>query len=149
MHHVEVDQSGRIEYTRHDTVLAFSNGISYSILIPRAVKRNCINELRRRGLSGTTFYIRLFATALFLLLKDYIGDLERITIDTEFPGREPQIKEHLINLLRRSGYPVEAHQIEFRSVGKQSPAHKLALATFRGNREPDLRIGEEDLLKEF
>ncbi len=149
MHYVEVDQSGRIEFTKHDTVLAFSDGISYSILIPRAVKRNCINDLRRQGLSGATFYTRLFAAGLFLLFKDHIDQLAHATIDIEFPGKDIQIKEHLINLLRRSGYRIKARQIDFRAVGKQSPAHKLALATFRGDKEPDLTISEADLLEEF
>lgn len=149
MHYVEVDQSGRIEFTKHDTVLAFSDGISYSILIPRGVKRNSINELRQQGLSGTTFYPRLFATGLFLLLRDHIDQLAQITIDVEFPGKDSQIKEHLMNLLRRSGHRIRARQIDFRPVGKQSPAHKLALATFRGETEPDVTISEADLLEEF
>jgi hypothetical protein len=83
------------------------------------------------------------------LLRDHIEELEQVTIDIEFPGREPQIKEHLINLLRRRGHQVEARQIGFRAVGKQSPAHKLALATFRGDREPDRIVREEELLGEF
>lgn len=36
---IEIDQSGKIEDTRKDTVLAFSNGKNYSILIPAEVKR--------------------------------------------------------------------------------------------------------------
>jgi len=55
----------------------------------------------------------------------------------------------LINLLLRAGRQVKAHQIQFRPIGKQSPAHKLALATFRGDRAPDRIIGEEELLGEF
>jgi len=149
MHYVELDQSGRIEFTRHDTVLAFSDGISYSILIPRAVKRNCINELRQRGLPGGAFYVQLFAVGLYLLLRDHIDDLAQITIDIEFPGRDDDVRRYLMNLLLRAGHKVKAHQIQFRPIGKQSPAHKLALATFRGDRVPDRIIGKEDLLGEF
>lgn len=149
MHYVEVDQSGRIEFTKHDTVLAFSDGINYSIRIPRAVKRNCINELRARGLSGVTFYVQLFATGLFLLLRDHISNLAQITIDIEFLGKDDDTKRHLMNMLLRAGYKVKARQIQFRPIGKQSPAHKLALSIFRGEREPDLVVSKDELLKEF
>ena len=81
MHYVELDQSGRIEFTRHDTVLAFSDGLSCSILIPRAVKRNCINELRQRGQPGGAFYVQLFAVGLYLLVRDRIHDRAQITRD--------------------------------------------------------------------
>jgi hypothetical protein len=45
---IEVDQSGKIEDTRVDTVIAFSNGLSGTILIPAVVKRVCIRALRKQ-----------------------------------------------------------------------------------------------------
>jgi hypothetical protein len=53
---VEVDQSGKIEDTRVSTVPAFSNGVAFSVLIPANVKGRCVQELRRWGLRGPTFY---------------------------------------------------------------------------------------------
>jgi hypothetical protein len=47
---VEVDQSGRVESTDVDTVLAFSNGITASILIPAVEKREYLKRMRQRGL---------------------------------------------------------------------------------------------------
>jgi hypothetical protein len=126
---VEVDQSGRIEFTSHDTVLAFSDGESFSVLIPASVKRACITELRSRGLSGPTLYVRLFATGLYSLLKKHIQKLSRVTIDVEYLGKEAQIEEHLINLFRRAKHKVDAEQIQFRLIGKKSSAHLLALDT--------------------
>lgn len=146
---VEVDQSGRIEFTKEDTVLAFSDGVSFSVLIPASVKRACVRKLRERGLSGPTFYVQLFATGLFFLLKDHIESLSQVCIDVEYLGKEAQIKEHLINLLRRAGHRVESDQIQFRWVGKKSAAHVLALETLRGDKRPDLTLGQEDLLGEF
>lgn len=81
MHCVEVDQRGRIEHTRHDNVLPFSDGINCGILIRGAVKRNCINKLRQRGLPGGAHYNQLFAAGLCLLLRDHIDELAQITID--------------------------------------------------------------------
>jgi len=146
---VEIDQSGRIEYTKHATALALSDGISFSLLIPATVKRACIRTLRRQGLTGPTFYVQLFATGLFFLLKDHIEVLTQVVIDVEYTGKETQIKEHLINLLRRAGREVEPWKIQFQQIGKKSPAHELALDTFRGDREPDIVLTQEDILGEF
>jgi hypothetical protein len=55
----------------------------------------------------------------------------------------------LINLLRRAGHRVESDQIQFRWIGKKSAAHVLALETLRGDKKPDLTLGQEDLLGEF
>ena len=67
--HVEVDQSGKIGKTNEDTVLAFSNGMAYSVLISRQTKQQCVKELRRRGMSPQATYLRLFAVGLYFLLR--------------------------------------------------------------------------------
>src|SRR5215216_7816572 len=148
-HVVEVDQSGRIEYSREDTVLAFANGKSYSILIPKAVKRKCISTLRQWKLEGPNFYLQLFSVSLYLLLKDHIEDLYPAYLDKEFFGREAEIKRYLLNLFQRRGYKVDANQIQFTLIGKHSEAHILAIETFRGKRKPDRVITTEEILSEF
>ncbi|MFQ5855819.1 MAG: hypothetical protein ACE5LU_09280 [Anaerolineae bacterium] len=109
--HVEVDQSGKIGDTKVPTVLAFSNADSYAILIPAIVKRACLQELRQRGKSGTTLYMQLFATGLYLLLKDHIQDLPLVAIDIEYSGHNAMIKQHLLNLLWRADVTVPAARI--------------------------------------
>jgi len=146
---VEVDQSGRIEYTKEDTALAFSDDTHFSILIPASVKRICVRELRDRSLSGPTLYTQLFATALFLLLKDHIRKISPVIIDVEYKGKEAQIKEHLLHLFQRHNITVYPDEIDFDWIGEKSPAHFLALETFRGDKDPDLEISEDDLLREF
>jgi hypothetical protein len=146
---VEVDQSGKFEHTNHDTVLAFSNGIRFAILIPAQVKRDCITTLRAQGLSGPTLFTRLFATGLYFLLRDYIEHMSTVVIDIEYQGREGQIKQHLLHLLHRGGYAAQNEQIGFGLVGKKSQAHVAALSVFRGNVQPDLILTLRDLLGEF
>ena len=145
----EVDQSGRIEFTKEDTVLALSDGGAYTILIPSIVKRSCVRALRRRGFSGPTFYVQLFAVALFFLLKGQMEEYPRVAIDVEYEGKEAQIKEHLLNLLHRDGVGIERDQIEFRHIGKKSRAHALALDTLRGLKEASRTLTEADLLGQF
>jgi hypothetical protein len=147
-HVVEIDQSGKFENTRQDTVLAFSNGIHFSVCIPAVVKRAAIAFLRGRGIRGETLYTRLFATTLFFLLKDHFRQIDRVYIDREYIGKEAQIKEHLLHLLRRSGQRVRPNQIQFKLIGKHSPAHYLALATFRSG-EADVVHDQRELIGEF
>ena len=97
--HVEVDQSGKIGDTSVPTVLAFSDGENYAILIPASVKRKCLLALRERGKSGTTLYLRLFSTGLFLLLKDRLNQFSLVTIDVEYPGHSGKIKDQIVNLV--------------------------------------------------
>ena len=148
-HVVEVDQSGRIEYSREDTVLAFANGKSYSILIPKVVKRECISTLRLWKLEGPNFYLQLFSVSLYLLLKDHIEDLYPAYLDREFLGREAEIKRYLLNLFQRRGYTVDANQIQFTHIGKHSPAHFAAYNTLIGKLKPNRIITTEEILKEF
>lgn len=146
---VEVDQSGRkVERTDKETILAFANGNDRAILIPPDVKREAIQELRRRRKAGSLKYL-LFATALYLLLKDDIEHIDQVTIDIEYRGYESQIKEHLLNLLRRARKRVESYQIHFDRITKKSPAHKVAIQTFRGQRNPDHIVTREELLREL
>ena len=120
--------------------------VSYTVLVPADVKRNCVKILRGRGETGATFYWQLFAAVLFLLLKDCIERMDRVTIDIEYPGRERDIKRRLLNLCREFNLRVGAEQIHFAPIGKRSPAHHVAIQTFRGKRQPDRCVTEKDVL---
>ena len=146
---VEVDQSGKMERTQTDTVLAFSNGQRYAIRIPASVKRAALHVLRRkRKPSGSkkTVYLRLFVAGLFLLLKDYLDTLDHIIIDIEYPGREADIRGMLLLFIRRSAPHYASDRIVFRQIGKKSPAHRLAWEVHRGIQEADHVVTEEELL---
>ncbi len=148
-HIVEVDQSIRFDDTSDDTVVAYANGIRHSVLIPSTVKRECLRVLRGAGYRARNLYIQLFSTTLYFLLRDNMQMISHVVIDLEYPGKDAQIRERLLNLLRRDGRIVEPEQIEFASVGKGSPAHKLALDTLRRREQPDLVLTVEYLLREF
>jgi len=148
MHVVDVDQSGKIEETSQDTVLAFSDGITFTVLIPATVKRNCIRALRFQGTPGKLFYLRLFSIGLFFLLKGHIDKIDQVYIDIEYLGNEGKIKDYVVNLLLRAGYAVDYHQIQFRRVGKLA-AHNLALGTLRKELKPNLILNTKDILEQF
>ena len=146
MHDIEVDQSGRTDVLTDDTALAFSDGIQAAIFIPAAVKQQCYRHFKMTGLRKRIIGIRLFAAGLVLLLRPYIATLELIIIDQEYEGWEPAIKEHLLRHLRREHPDLSNQQIIFQRIGKGARAHSVALATYRGDREPNQRIVVEELL---
>ncbi len=149
LHIVQVDQSGKVEDTAQDTILALANGITFTIRIPSTVKRECITVLRRSGITGKTMYNQLFATGLFFLLKDKIQELDKVIIDIEYIGREAQIKEHLVQLLRRVHGTVESHRIQFEYIGEHTAADEIARQTLHKKRRPDEVINLEMILGEF
>ena len=146
MHRVQVDQSGLIGKTSVNTVLAFSDQISYAILIPARVKRAGLEYLRRRRPPFKLPYLKLFAAGLFLLLKDHLHQLELVTIDTEFTGLEGHIKGMLLRYIRRIDPSFSKDKITFRRIGKGSRAHLKAIETYRENLKPDRVVTQEELL---
>lgn len=147
MFNVEVDQSGKIERTRVNTVLAFSDGREYSILILAVEKRECIRKLRQWRENDRMFYLKLFVAALFLLLKDYLDQLDVITIDMEYPGKEAEIRAMLLRHIWKVKHAFTKEQIVFQRIGKKSPAHRKALAVYRGIVKTDRKVRARDLLQ--
>ena len=148
-HIVEVDQSGKVEDTKEDTVLAFANGITRTVLIPATVKRDCVTLFRLMGQKGSVFYLQLFAIALFFLLKEHGPLFSKIIIDEEYYGREGDIKRYLLNLLDKHGIYVRQSRILFGYVGKASTAHAVAIDTLRGKEKPDKILTFAEIMREF
>ncbi len=142
---VEVDQSGKVEDTRVDTVLAFSDGVGGSVLIPANVKRECVEFVRDDKHKTKTLYLRIFCAGLFLLLKDKLPKIDQLIIDVEYLGREHDIKALFLRLVWKSYPTFDPANIQFRLVGKDSPAHFKAYSIFTGNATADQEVGFEDL----
>jgi hypothetical protein len=143
---IEIDQSGKIEHTQSNTVLAFSNDEEFAILVLAVEKRTCLKEWRQRGKSSRTLYQRLFAAALFLLIKNHLDQISAIEIDSEYPGQEAEIRGWLIQHIRKQVPTFPTHRIVFRRVGKRSRAHQKALAVFRNEEQADRKVRARELL---
>lgn len=86
---IEIDQSGKIEETAHDTVIGFADkkGFTRSVMITAQEKRKLQKFFRQ--LSKPRFYTyKVFSVLVFMLAKDYLHKLDRLVIDTEYPGYE-------------------------------------------------------------
>lgn len=138
-----IDQSGKIEETNKDTVLAFSsNKTQFSILIPCKLKQEIFLKFDKKLKKKIT--LRLFSYGLFLLLKDRANNSSIIHIDNEYDEHDKDIKQMLINY---SG--IKKENIKFINIGKDANAHKVAYKTFKKKMKPNEIINELDINKIF
>lgn len=140
-----IDQSNKIEQTQKDTVIALSNGVKVTLLIRAKEKRILQEEFRRRG-EPRNFIIFTFSALLVFLLKK-VKPVISVVIDLEYKDKEDIIREKLILYSKRLGYDLDRSLITFKSVGKGSPAHKLAGRVTARKQNPDLRVTAEEVME--
>ncbi len=145
---IEIDQSGKVEQTAKDTVIAFTDKKKFkrSIKIARREKRKLQKFFRQLG--KPRFYThKVFAVLVFLLLKSYASKLDQIIIDPEYPGYENLLRNLIGELLETTNRNFERNRIVFKRIGKRSPAHKVANCVFRKEEKPTITVTAKDLLK--
>lgn len=142
---VEIDQSGKVEDTNRLTVVVFCNGKVKSLKISVVEKRKILESMKLQGYPKRTFVYKVFAGLIFLLIKN--EKFNEVYIDKEYFGNESTIKNILIQLFQK--YSIKPPGIGFKSVGKQSQAHKIAIDIFRGRRKADVIVESKTILKLF
>jgi len=140
----QIDQSGKIENTEKDTVLALSNDIKYTVILAAKVKRTLQSILRKEGRPEMYIYL-VFSSLLFILLKSS-RPKSKVIIDREYPGKESLIRVLIERVIKRSKGK-ENFKLEFGSVGKSSKAHGLAHKTFKRKLKADKRVKLEEIIK--
>ena len=144
--HIEVDQSGKVEQTDMDTVVAFRNSEQYSVLLKKKIKAEILNENRNKH---KDIHYRLFAVLVFYCIRNYLHKIQLIVIDIEYERRDADIKKHLLRFIRIDYPDFDKNLIMFSRIGKESKAHRLAYQTFIGKLAPNKIVTKkevEDLL---
>jgi hypothetical protein len=144
-HVVEVDQSNKIEYPG-DSVLAFSNGISWAIKISSRVKQGGLQALLRRGKPEKRARLLLFAACVFLLVERHLDQLQQLIIDNEYDSHEADVRSFLLEYVRKKRPDFGREKILVRPIKKHSPADRLAGTVRRGKQRADRKITLADLL---
>jgi hypothetical protein len=143
-----IDQSGKVEDTSKNTVLAFSNKINGSILIKAVEKRKLLRMFREQN-RPKIFTFQLFSILIYELLVKYKIKNHIVCIDIEYPGQNDLIKSYLIQLVNKfKGIDVTSHDIYFALVGKQSNVHKVAITGLRKNKA-EFCIQSKDIVKKI
>jgi len=143
---IEIDQSGKIENTSKNTIIAFSNGEFKSIFISAKDKREVQKVFRSAG-KQKVFIYRIFAILIFLLIKDRLKRIHCIVIDEEYPGKSVLIKSFLLLEIRKINPRFPKENISFQKIGKKSRTHFLAYGAAIGRKQADLRVGSKEILR--
>jgi len=143
---IEIDQSGRIEETNRDTILMFSNGISYSVKITARTKRR-LQEIYRQIGKPTVFMVNTFAIGVYLLVKNHLKSITTIVIDIEYAGWESVIIGILKNIFKDKKVK-NPPEVFFTLIGKKSRAHKIAIKVFRKWDNPQKVLSLAEIISE-
>lgn len=143
---IYIDQSGKIEYTSKNTVVAFSNGQTKSILVKATEKRQIQSYFRLAG-KPDIFIYKTFAVLIFFLIRDHLNKISELVIDIEYPGKDSLIKNFLVELLKKDGVNLAKIVISFSLIGRQKDCHIQALTVHRGRANPDKIADTRSVLK--
>lgn len=128
---IYIDQSNKIEQTKKHTVVAFANSKQKAILIEAKEKRK-LENIFRQGVKPYIFRYKTLAILIYLLIKDDLSKIDCIIIDTEYTGKEPLIKDFLIQIIRKkTNAKITKDDIYFSLIGKKNKAHEKAINVFR------------------
>lgn len=143
---IEVDQSGKVEDTKVNTAIGAANKkVKRSLRFPAREKRKLQKILRELD-KESMFPYRVFAALIFLAIRDDLSSINEIVIDVEYMGKEAQIKLYLARHIRKIKPKVNMPYITFKHIGRNSPAHEVAINTFRRHRKPDYTVSVRDIL---
>ena len=140
MSYIEVDQSGKVEDLRQDTIVAFSNDRFSSVYLDRRIKRDIFLNYRHKV---RQIVQKVFAICIFYLLETHIENKHKVIICTEYPGWEAFIKRELYRLLNKNDDDI----VTFGNIGKKSRAHSIALLTNRQVLRPIKYLTKKDILE--
>lgn len=155
-HTVEVDLSAKVEQWSKDTAVAFSDGIRGSIFIRHKTKKAARDWLKTRypDRSQSFYKYLLFSALIYLLIKPYLEQIERIVVDLDYSGRKSKemITNFLLNFFQSDDPSLRGSFIEFKEV-KGSKADLLARELFerskKGRCVADRKIGLDDIRMVF
>ncbi len=139
---VEIDQSGKIEQTNKNTIIALSNDKNDSIIINAKTKRQLQEVFRRHG-QIRNYIIFTFSACLTILIERN-SKYGKIYIDKEYYGRE-----NLIEILIKSMFSGRNRtpDLEFCLIGKSANAHGVAYHVAVGEKMPNKIISFEEIIR--
>ncbi len=145
---IEIDQSIKIEQTNRDTIIAFSNSKSKTLLISAKIKKE-LKKIFRQQDKSRVFVYKTFAVLIYILIKQDLDKIQQIIIDKEYWDKEALIKNLLLQIIRKAGREFPKNNISFRQIGKASKAHLLAYSVYSKKAKPDIIIRLNNFLKYF
>lgn len=143
---IEIDQSGKIEKTNKSTIIAFSNGVSSSVLVKAKDKQELQKFFRKMG-KGRVFVYNVFAILIFILIRPHLNQIDQVIIDDEYTGQSYLIKNFLMQNIKKDNPNFTARSILFRNIGRKSKAHLEAYGVALNKRKAAKVISAREVLK--
>lgn len=140
----QIDQSGKIEQTNIDTILALTNGRQFTVLLKKKDKRILEKTFKKIGKIQSYPFV-VFAALLAMLIK-LSRVTNAITIDREYTGHENTIRERVLYFLHNLGIEYEII-IGFGHVGKLSKAHDVAAKVGSKKLKPNKVVNLNEVLE--
>ena len=143
---IYIDQSGKVEYTSRATVVAYANGKQKALSISAVDKRE-VQKVFRKVNRPDMFMFRTFGILIAILILPEIKQITSVIIDLEYKGNENLVKDSLMQALRKKSVNFDKDLIHFLPVGKKHPCHTTAIAVFRGERKPEVKVTAKEVLE--
>lgn len=140
----QIDQSGKIEQTNLDTVIACTNGTAITLLFKKGQKRKLENIFKVTD--NRKLFPYLTFAALVALLLYQLQPKHRLIIDREYLGHEPLIEAKVMLYFEQLGLNT-LPPITFGHVGKLSAAHNLAYQVASGKQKPTIVVDAKEVMK--
>jgi hypothetical protein len=140
---IDIDQSGRVEFTSHDTVIADSLGNSVFI---KAREKRILEKAYTSSGRRKMFMFEVFSLLTTYLIKNSFCTTHLYYVDIEYDGRMPLIKERILYFAHKISLPLDSAYVYYRSIGKSSLAHVHANNTFSGKQKPTFEITAQAVL---
>lgn len=139
----QIDQSGKIEQTERNTVIACTNERQFTVLLKKGEKRK-LQKLFRAADMQKLFPYLTFSTLIAILLHK-LSPKHKVIIDREYMGHEGFIEERIEVYMAQLGSKVPP--FSFGHVGKLSKAHQLGYIVATGKEKADLSLTASEVLK--
>ena len=146
---IEIDQSGKWESHTCTALGVDINGVAFSSRIEHSEKNLVLRSLgsfdQLKNCSKKQRTIRLFSYTLFLTIRHILREEDLVVIDKEYAEQDQQIRDILLYLFSKfNGLKINPKNIQFGQVGKDCIAHRVALQTFKGLRQPERNLKMQD-----
>jgi len=137
----QIDQSGKVEQTNINTIIALANDKDFSILLKKQDKR-ILEKIFRRINKAKIFPYVIFSVLLAIIFKSTQIN-HKVIIDKEYLGHENFIRERVILYLRYLKVK-NIPSIEFSQIGKTAKAHQLAFEVSHNKKKVNkvVKLGE-------
>lgn len=139
----QIDQSGKIEQTERNTVIACTNGTQITVLLKKGEKRKLQKVFKAANMYKLFPYVT-FAALVAILLKK-LSPKYRVIIDKEYFGHEDFIEERIETFVTQMGG--RRVTISFSHVGKLSKAHQLGYKVAVGKENATSIVTANEVLK--